>query len=260
MIFKKIFRKKEEDYNLLLQKGDFKGALLLIEKEISKKSKDVFLLLKKAECLERLNQISEACAVFEKVMDHFMQEGFLAKAMAIQKKIEKLDPSRAKSTSKILINRVQEVKNEPFWKEKAIPYLFADFGKDELEAIISLAKVKNYNGGEIIWREGDVSSSILCILKGKVEVRSKNPEGKEVTLAYLKERDFLGEVAYITGKPRTATIIAVEETEVLEFEKSAMDEIIAKFPEVKVIMEKYYIERANKTVEIFLEEMKKKSL
>lgn len=256
MIFKKIFGKKEEDFTILIQKGEFSAALELISREIEKKPKNVFLLIKQAECFEKLGRIEDACKVFEKVAGIFMEDGFLAKAMAIQKKIEKLDPSKAKSTSKIIVQKVEESKKEPFWKEKAIPYLFADFGQDELEAAIGLAKVKNYKAGDIIWREGEKGSSILCITSGRVEVRAKSPKGEEVKLAELKEKDFLGEVGYITKKARTATIIALEDTEVLEFEESAMDEIIHKFPEVKIIMEKYYVERANKTIEAFLEKVK----
>ncbi len=257
MIFKKLFGRKEEDYVVLMQKGFFEEALQVLEKEIEKKPNDAFLLIKRAECYEKLNKVDKACEIFEKVASIFMEDGFLAKAMAIQKKIEKLDPSKAKNTSKIILKKAEEAKREPFWKEKAIPYLFADFGQEELETAISLAKVKNFKKGDVIWQEGEKGSSILCIISGRVEVRAKNLFGKEVKLAELKERDFLGEVAYITKKPRTATIIALEDTEVLEFEESAMDEIISKFPEVKSIMEKYYIERANKTVEAFLEEAKK---
>lgn len=257
MILKRIFGRKSEDYVELMQKGAFSEALIILEKELKSKPKNVSLLIKKAECYERLNDIDKACEVFNKAAEILMEDGFLAKAMAIQKKIEKLDPLKAQSTSKIILQKVEEEKKEPFWKEKAIPYLFADFGHDELESAIKLAKVKNYKRGETIWKEGEVDSSILCIISGKVEVRAKGPIGKEIKLAELKERDFLGEVAYITGKPRTATIVALEDTEVLEFEKSAMDEIISKFPNVKDIMNKYYLERANKTVEAFLNEVKK---
>lgn len=260
MILKKLFGKKEKDYLILMQKGQFLEALEILEKEVKNKPKDPFLLIKMAECYERLNEIDKSCEIFDEAAKIYMEDGFLAKAMAIQKKIEKLDPLKAQSTSRIILQRVEEVKKEPFWKEKAIPYLFADFGQEELEEAIKLAKMKNYKKGEIICKEGETGSSILCITSGKVEVRATSPIGKEIKLAELKERDFLGEVAYFTGKPRTATIIAIEDTEVLEFEKSAMDEIIKLFPEVKNIMEKYYIERANKTVEAFLETVKKEKL
>lgn len=256
MIFKKIFGKKEEDYTILIQKGLYEEAIKALDMELQKKPKDVFLLIKQAECYEKLNKVEDACKIFERVAGIFMEDGFLAKAMAIQKKIEKLDPSKAKITSKIILNKVEESRKEPFWKEKAIPYLFADFGQQELEEAIKLAKVKNYKAGDIIWKEGEMGSSILCITGGRVEVRAKSPMGQEVKLAELKEKDFLGEVGYIAKKPRTATIIALEDTEVLEFEESAMDEIISKFPEVKTIMEKYYLERANKTIEAFLEKAK----
>lgn len=258
MIFKKIFGKKEEDYNVLIQKGNFQEAIKIIEKALEKKPKDTFLLIKLAECYERLNENEKACSIFEKAAEIFMEDGFLAKAMALQKKIEKLCPSKAKKTSKIIIEKVEEKKANPFWKERAIPYIFADFSQEELETAIGLAKVKNFKKGEIIWKEGEKGSSILCILSGKVEVRAKSVSGEEVKLAELKERDFLGEVGYITKKPRTATILAIEDTEVLEFEEEAMDEIILRHPEVKIIMEKYKNERANKTIEAFLEEMRKK--
>jgi len=48
----------------------------------------------------------------------------------------------------------------------------------------------------------------------------------------LSENDFFGEMSLLTGEPRSATVVAVEETEVLQIRKNALKPIFESNPEL----------------------------
>ena len=78
--------------------------------------------------------------------------------------------------------------------------------------------------GETVIRAGDPGSSMFVVHNGRVCVQI-NDNGKPRTVATLNEGDFFGEMALFTGEPRTANVVALEETEVLEIGHKAMKQV-----------------------------------
>jgi len=258
MIFNKLFSKAETggDWAALMSKGDFAGAAAKLAAELEKKPHDVNLLVKKAECHERLGQVDAAVADLDTAVKIHTEEGFLAKAVALQKKIAKLKPEAAHHTSELIATEVQENRQEKAWQMKAIPSLFADFSRDELKEVIEGMAVRTFGPAEMLCREGEIGASLMCITEGKVEVSTKAPDGQEVALKQLGPGDFFGEVAFLTGKARTATVTALEPVEALELTKERMLEVIARYPHVEKVMEEYRQRRAQHTVETLVQRIK----
>ena len=258
MIFNKLFGKADTggDWSALMQKGDFAGAAAKLAVELEKKPGDVNLLVKKAECHERLGQVDAAVADLDTAVKLHTEEGFLAKAVALQKKIAKLKPEAAHHTSEIIATEVQENRKEEAWSIKAVPSLFADFSRDELREVIDGMSVRTFGPAELLCREGEPGDSLLCITDGTVEVSTKAPDGQDVVLKQLGPGDFFGEVAFLTGKARTATITALEPVEALELSKDRMMEVIARFPHVEKVMEEYRQRRAQETINTLIQRIK----
>lgn len=258
MIFNKLFGKAESggDWASLMQKGDFAGAAVQLSEEIQKKPHDVNLLVKKAECHERLGQVDSAVADLDTAVKIHTEEGFLAKAVALQKKIAKLKPEAAHHTSELIAKEVQENRKTEAWQMKAVPSLFADFSRDELQEVIAGMEVRTYGPADLLCREGEPGDSLLCITDGKVEVSTKAPDGQDVVLKQLGPGDFFGEVAFLTGKARTATITALEPVEALELTKERMLEVIARYPHVEKVMEEYRQRRAQETINAVIRRIK----
>lgn len=85
--------------------------------------------------------------------------------------------------------------------------------------------------GELVIRAGDPGSSMFVVHNGRVRVQV-NDNGRPRTVATLNEGDFFGEMALFTGEPRTANVVALEETEVLEIGHSAMKRIFDNNPDL----------------------------
>jgi small-conductance mechanosensitive channel/CRP-like cAMP-binding protein len=80
--------------------------------------------------------------------------------------------------------------------------------------------------GELILRLGEPGDSMFIIERGSVEVQLHAADGKLQQVAVLERGNFFGEMALLTGEPRTADITALEETEILEIRKPAMKKLL----------------------------------
>jgi CRP/FNR family transcriptional regulator, cyclic AMP receptor protein len=101
---------------------------------------------------------------------------------------------------------------------KSVP-LFSRMGEASLDAILRLTRRKRFRKDEVIFHEKEVGDSLFVILHGRVKVAIFGDDGKEVTLSILSEGDFFGEISLLDSEPRSATIIAEEECELLSLQR-----------------------------------------
>jgi small-conductance mechanosensitive channel/CRP-like cAMP-binding protein len=86
--------------------------------------------------------------------------------------------------------------------------------------------VKNlYAPNETIIRRGDDGDSMFVICRGRAEVRVPSNNGGAQTVAVLAPGDFFGEMALFTGEQRNADVWALEEVELLEIRKGAIEHL-----------------------------------
>src|SRR3989442_248551 len=85
--------------------------------------------------------------------------------------------------------------------------------------------------GETLIRAGDEGSSMFVVHNGRVQVQVTE-NGRPRPVAVLSEGDFFGEMALFTGEPRTANVLALEETEVLEIGHVAMKHLFETNPDL----------------------------
>ncbi|HEY2515117.1 MAG TPA: Crp/Fnr family transcriptional regulator [Polyangiaceae bacterium] len=96
--------------------------------------------------------------------------------------------------------------------------LFARFGRE-------------YRAGEVLFMEGDTGEEMYVIQSGSVQV-SKRIGDEERALAVLGRGDFLGEMAILNGKPRTASAIVLEDAKCLVIDGKTLETMISKSPEI----------------------------
>ncbi len=74
---------------------------------------------------------------------------------------------------------------------------------------------RRYRGGQVLFHMDDEGGSFHIIARGRVKVTIPSSAGDELILAILTTGDLLGELSLFDGKPRSATVQALEETETL---------------------------------------------
>ena len=109
-------------------------------------------------------------------------------------------------------------------------------------------QVRQVSQGTIICQEGEPGDSIFVISQGKGKVFHQDAQGKRILFGDLGEGDFFGEFGFFTGSGRKATVMATEETELLEIHKPDIQAMIQEFPGVAATLFKFYKERVLKNL------------
>ena len=109
--------------------------------------------------------------------------------------------------------------------------IFAPLSVEETEKLASAASRHVFAPGELVIRAGDQGSSMFVVHNGRVQVQVSD-RGKPRPVAVLGEGAFFGEMALFTGEPRTANVVAIEETEVLEIGHAAMKHLFETDPDL----------------------------
>jgi CRP/FNR family transcriptional regulator, cyclic AMP receptor protein len=119
--------------------------------------------------------------------------------------------------------------------------LFARFGRE-------------YRAGDVLFMEGDTGEEMYVIQSGTVQV-SKRIGDEERPLATLGRGEFLGEMAILNGKPRTASAIVLEDAKCLVIDGKTLETMITKSPEIAMRLVKKLAKRldsADTLVQILL--------
>lgn len=109
------------------------------------------------------------------------------------------------------------------------------------------AEKRIYKSGGRIIKEGDTGDSLFFIKEGTAKVVA-HILGKEFVLATLGNGDVFGEVTFLTGRPRTASVVADGDIEILEFKRALLEETISKHPEVLEGLNDLYDSRVSNTL------------
>jgi CRP/FNR family cyclic AMP-dependent transcriptional regulator len=106
--------------------------------------------------------------------------------------------------------------------------LFSGLEESELERLARVAGRRRVGRGEQVVRAGETADAFLIMLTGRAKVTNFDEEGREVILAWLGPGEFFGEMGLIDDSPRSASVIAVENCELMvlgkqEFQRCMQD-------------------------------------
>jgi len=127
-------------------------------------------------------------------------------------------------------NTFDEPSNEIFERLSSVP-IFAPLSDEETQKLAQGSLVRVFAPGEAIVRQNQQGDSMFVVHRGSVKVQFKE-HGNQKTLRNLHEGDFFGEMGLFTGSPRTATVLAEDETEVLEINNLCLKPILEENPEL----------------------------
>jgi CRP-like cAMP-binding protein len=113
-------------------------------------------------------------------------------------------------------------------------FLFSGLNNVELEKITDFAKIQHVPAKSTIFFKGDQGNSMFIVISGRLKVQNISEDGKTLILGFLEPNSSFGEIAVLDGKPRTATIISVEPSELLMIDRSSFLHFLEMFPGVSI--------------------------
>lgn len=111
---------------------------------------------------------------------------------------------------------------------------------EAIEEILPCIRMRQLRAGETLFRAGDPGDALYIVSAGRVEVL----DGSGRSIARLGEGHAFGEMALLTGSPRTATVRAVADTDLLAIDKADFERLVASDYQLADLIERLSHERA----------------
>jgi thioredoxin reductase (NADPH) len=117
---------------------------------------------------------------------------------------------------------------------------FPDLGDEVLFPRLSDAKLawlakrgqrRTFQPGEVLYEHAVRDAPFYVIERGLVELVDRKP-GKDVHVAQADSRTFIGDIAAFTGEPTISACVAIESTDVIEFDRAGLRDMVARWPEL----------------------------
>ncbi|MBN1983681.1 MAG: Crp/Fnr family transcriptional regulator [Chitinivibrionales bacterium] len=115
--------------------------------------------------------------------------------------------------------------------------LFQGLSKSEYSAIAATMIQKPFADKEtIVYEDDHENNNFFIIVSGKVNVSVITQEGKQAILATLQRGDFFGEMTLLDGEPRSASVIAASDGEMLILYRKSFMDILHNYPKITIQM------------------------
>ena len=121
--------------------------------------------------------------------------------------------------------------------------LFADLPEPELGKIARLLKEHKVSENEVIFSQGEAGDAMYIVLQGRVRIASADQLGRERVLAFYGPGEFFGDMAVLTGAPRSAGATASTDVRLLQLRKDDFDALIANSAGIMRGMLRVLVER-----------------
>jgi len=120
---------------------------------------------------------------------------------------------------------------------------FGDLEPAALQAVASLFDWVEVPGGRHLFRQGDDGDSMYVLASGRLQVLLRRTSGVVETLDHITPGETVGEMALITGEPRTADIVAMRDSVLARLSKANFEVLAEQYPRVLMHISRNIIER-----------------
>jgi CRP-like cAMP-binding protein len=121
--------------------------------------------------------------------------------------------------------------------------LFVELADIELGKIARLLKELKFSENDLIFSQGDPGDALYIVLHGRVRIASKDNFGRERVLAFYGPGEFFGDMAVLTGAPRSATASASTDVRLLQLRKDDFDVLVSTNVSIMRAMMRVMMER-----------------
>lgn len=264
----------EDDVGILINKRRYGKAARVLREQLKQKPDDVHARQRLADVLVLDGDPIGGLKILDRMVDEFAEAGFDAKAIAVLKKMQRIDPDRREIEEKLaklikrrdkgvwqrietIASKVPGAAADAFMDRAGsqLPAvqgspLFSTFSAQELLAVIRGLNLLTFEAGEIIVSESEPGDSLFVVAAGVVRIYARDREGHNNQIRQLDQGAFFGEISLLSGKPRTATITAATPTEILELDRETLDSIAVQHPQVPKTLKEVFDRRAMSPEEV----------
>jgi CRP-like cAMP-binding protein len=115
--------------------------------------------------------------------------------------------------------------------------LFKELKKEELSDLSAICKEKSFKEGDVIFSKDDIATELYILKEGNCEVKAAlGGPTEHFTLFRLKGEQIFGEIGFLEGKKRTATVKCAKDSKALIIKRKDFDKLVEKSPQIGLIV------------------------
>jgi CRP/FNR family cyclic AMP-dependent transcriptional regulator len=118
---------------------------------------------------------------------------------------------------------------------KKVP-LFSQLAPSELDRVADISRERAYPRNSVILFEDDPGDALYVVAQGQVKVVLIGEDGREVILSVMGEGEFFGEMALVDDEPRSAHVIAMEDSTLLVIRREDFQGILKQTPGIALAL------------------------
>jgi CRP/FNR family transcriptional regulator/CRP/FNR family cyclic AMP-dependent transcriptional regulator len=127
--------------------------------------------------------------------------------------------------------------------------LFAGMPGEDLGSLVGSLNRRTFDKGQIILHQGEPGDSLYIVVSGRVRIYTLSPEGHELCVNICDEGDFFGEMAILSGEPRSACAEAMQTTKVLVLHRQTFRDYLLAHPRAAIHTVETLSRRLRRTTE-----------
>lgn len=112
---------------------------------------------------------------------------------------------------------------------KAAPFVGC-LSDSTISELARAGQMRSHATDDVLCSRGDDGHCAMVVLSGRLKISNTTVDGKEITLNYLGVGALVGEIALLDGQPRTATVTALEPTEVFVLQRQDLLPVLESNP------------------------------
>lgn len=112
--------------------------------------------------------------------------------------------------------------------------VFSTLGEDDLQRVAEVTVPRRFDAGDVVFREGDDSDTCYVVRSGRTRATRAHTDGRSITLANFGPGDIFGELAMFDDEKRSATVEAVDKTEVIAILGADMRRLLRQHSDIAV--------------------------
>jgi CRP-like cAMP-binding protein len=115
-------------------------------------------------------------------------------------------------------------------------WFFAELADADVGLVMQIAQKRRYEGRRVIVRQGDADGDLYAVLRGHMKVSACDRHGHEIVMNLMQSGDVFGEIAFLDGGARSATVTSLDSCELLVIRRADFLLLLRRVPTISMAL------------------------
>ena len=115
-------------------------------------------------------------------------------------------------------------------------WFFAELSEADVGLVMQIAQKRRHEGRRVIVRQGDADGDLYAVLRGHLKVTACDRHGHQIVMSLMQAGDVFGEIAFLDGGARSATVTSLDSCELLVIRRADFLLLLRRVPTISMAL------------------------